>query len=353
MRAARFHDREDIRVEDVAEPPAPRDDEVLIAVEWCGICGSDLHEYRVGPIQTSHTPHPLTGATVPQILGHELSGRVLAAGPASRIAEGSRVAVMPLVTCGTCASCRRGLNQLCTRRAAIGMNHRWGGFASRTLVGGANVVALPDELSMEQGALLEPAAVAVTAVQRGDVGSGSRVFVGGYGPIGALVALAARAAGAQPIVVSEPSAGRAAHAAALGGVHVVDPIRDDVGAALRELTDDEGVDVAFECVGNERALQACIEVTRPSGTVVLCGLHPEPPRVDLLMAVEKQLTLVASYCYDTHDWSPVVELLASGRLPAERVVTRRIGLQRVVEDGFVALGRPDAEDIKVLVDTTD
>ncbi len=349
MRAARFHDREDVRVEEVPEPSSPEGDEVVIAVEWCGICGSDLHEYRAGPLQTSHVPHPLTGATVPQILGHELAGRVAAAGPRSALTEGDRVAVMPLVTCGTCASCRRGLNQLCTRRAAIGMNHPWGGFAARVLVGAGNVVPLPDGLSLEQGALLEPAAVAVTAVERGRVKPGSRVLIAGYGPIGALVALAATEAGAVAVVVSEPSEGRAAHAREVEGVHVVDPVRESLPEAVAELTSGEGVDVAFECVGSAHALQACIEVTRPNGTVVLCGLHPEPPRVDLLTVVERQLSLVASYCYDTRDWSPVVDAIASGRLPAERTVTRRIALDEIVEQGFEALGGPSAADIKVLV----
>ena len=350
MKAARFHGREDVRVEDVAEPRSPERDEVLIAVEWCGICGSDLHEFHAGPLQTSLEPHPLTGATLPQILGHELAGRVLAAGPDADVKLGRRVAVMPLVTCGRCASCLQGLNQLCTRRAAIGVSHPWGGFAAEALVPDANVIELPDDLSMEQGALLEPTAVAVTAVKRGGVRQGSRVFIAGYGPIGALVALAVAAAGATVIVVSEPSAGRAARAAGNGPVRVVDPTRESVKAVVAELTDGEGVDVAFECVGNAGALQACIEAARPNATVVLCGLHTTPPSVDLTTCVEKQLALLGSYCYDTRDWSDVVEAIASGRLPAERVVTRRIALDDIVTEGFRALGHSSA-DIKVLVDT--
>ena len=161
MRALRFHAARDLRIEDVAEPPAPREGEVVIRVATCGICGTDLHEYVSGPIVTPVDPHPLTGAQNPQILGHEFAGDVMAVGPGvTRVAEGDRVAVMPLAYCGTCAYCRRGLQHLCATMACVGLSHAWGGMAEFATVAEYQVVRLPDGVTHPQGALIEPTAVA-------------------------------------------------------------------------------------------------------------------------------------------------------------------------------------------------
>jgi (R,R)-butanediol dehydrogenase / meso-butanediol dehydrogenase / diacetyl reductase len=352
MKAARFYGKQDIRVEDVPEPQEPAGRQVLIEVDWCGICGSDLHEYRAGPIQVPVKPHPLTGAVLPQILGHEFAGRVIASGTDAAVAVGSEVAVMPLVACGTCASCRRGLSQLCAKRGAVGMSHPWGGLARYALVDRANVVLLPPGFTTEAGALLEPAAVAATAVRRAQIEPGSAVLITGAGPIGALVALAALAAGAGPVLVSEPSRERAAFVAQLGDVQVVDPTRGDVVEAVARIVDCDGPAVALECVGNAVALGACIDAVRPGGTVVLCGLHSRLPEVDITACVEKQLSLLGSYCYDTKDWSDVIDLIASGSLPVRQVVTGRISLDDVVIDGFQRLLEPSTGDVKILVRTS-
>jgi len=130
MRAARFYDKGDIRLEDVEVPGIHAPDEVLVEVAWCGICGTDLHEYVVGPIVTPVSPHPLTGATLPQTLGHEFSARVVEAGPeVTDVRVGDRVAVMPAIVCGRCAYCRRGLGHLCVRFACTGLSAETGGLA--------------------------------------------------------------------------------------------------------------------------------------------------------------------------------------------------------------------------------
>src|SRR5438552_16591540 len=157
MRALRFHAARDLRVEDVPEPPAAAAGEVVVRVSACGICGTDLHEYTAGPIVTPVEPHPLTGAQNPQILGHEFAGDVVATGAGvTSVAEGDRVAIMPLAYCGRCAYCRRGLQHLCATLACAGLSHAWGGMAQRASVAEYQVVRLPDGVTHRQVALIEP-----------------------------------------------------------------------------------------------------------------------------------------------------------------------------------------------------
>src|SRR3954468_6112607 len=209
MRALRFRAAHDIRIEDVAEPSAPGPGDVVVRVVTCGICGTDLHEYMAGPIVTPVEPHPLTGAQNPQILGHEFAGEVVAVGGGvTSVAEGDRVAIMPLAYCGRCAYCRRGLQHLCATMACVGLSHAWGGMGQLATVAEYQVVRLPDGVSHQQGALIEPTAAAAYGVERAGVSPGDRVLVTGAGPIGALAALCARAAGAAEVYVSEPNAAR-------------------------------------------------------------------------------------------------------------------------------------------------
>ena len=192
MRALRFHAARDLRIEEVDEPAAPGPNEVVVQVVTCGICGTDLHEYVAGPIVTPVEPHPLTGARNPQILGHEFAGDVVATGAGvTSVGEGDRVAIMPLAYCGTCTYCRRGLQHLCATMGCVGLSHAWGGMAQLATVAEYQVVRLPDAVSYQQGALIEPTAVAAYGVERGGVAPGDRVLITGAGPIGALAALCA------------------------------------------------------------------------------------------------------------------------------------------------------------------
>src|SRR5690348_16269705 len=251
MRALRFHAARDLRIEEVAEPPSPGTDEVIVRVATCGICGTDLHEFVAGPIVTPVEPHPLTGAQNPQILGHEFAGEVVAVGDGvTRVAAGDRVAIMPLAYCGQCPYCRRGLQHLCATMACVGLSHAWGGMAELATVAEYQVIRLPPEVSYRQGALIEPTAVAAYGVERAGVAPGDSVMITGAGPIGALAALCAHAAGAARVYVSEPNAARRARAEALGVATVVDPTSIDVPGFLHDETEGLGVDVAIECSGH-------------------------------------------------------------------------------------------------------
>lgn len=352
MRAARFHGAGDIRVEEVAEPEGDLDaSEVLVAPRWCGICGTDLHEYSTGPIVTPAQPHPLTGAELPQILGHELAGEVLAVGAGiTHVAPGDRVSVMPLAYCGKCHFCRRGLNHLCTSMGCVGLSWDWGGFASRAVIRGYQAWPLPDNVTDEQGALIEPAAVAAYGVARGGVQAGDRVLVTGAGPIGALTVLAAFAAGAGEVYLSEPNPARRRRAQLLGPSATFDPGATDVAGEARERTEGLGVDVAIECAGNAPALRACLGAARTRGTVAQVGLHVADASFDPMSLAERELSIVGTWAYSVHDWPRITSQVASGAFPVERVVTARIGLGEIVRDGFEVLTDPEGDQIKILVE---
>jgi len=348
VRALRFHSARDLRLEEVAEPGTPCGREVLIAPVICGICGTDVHEYAVGPFLTTVEPHPVTGGHVPQILGHELSAVVVEVGPGvDSVAAGDRVSVMPLVGCGTCAACRDGREHMCRLRAAVGLRHPWGGMGELALVDAGQAVRMPDELTWEQGAMIEPAAVSWSAVRTGEVSAGDSVLVTGAGPIGSLAAVAAAAAGAR-VLVSEPNQRRGARVAALG-FDVIDPRAVDVSEACREWSPG-GVDVAIECSGQPAAIQASLAALAPGGRVVQTGVPVRPTELDLARLMLSGLSIVGSVGYPIRCWPELMGEVASGALSIERVMTARIPINDAVSDGFERLLDPSGDDIKILVD---
>ena len=353
MRAVRYHTARDVRVEQVAEPDGVGPHELLVRPRYCGICGTDLHEYVAGPIVTSVAPHPLSGAQNPQILGHEFAADVLEVGAEVRTTRpGDRVAIMPLIFCGQCYFCLRGLNHLCTRMACVGLSWAWGGLGELAVVAEYQVAVLPDELSYEQGALIEPAAVAEYGVQRGAVRPGDSVLVAGAGPIGALALLAARAAGAGAVYLSEPNAVRAAAVEHLGATAILNPTETPVPDELRDRTGGIGVDVAIECAGNSRALSDCVMATRRAGTVVQTGLHVGPAEVQPMVWSQNDLTIVGTWCYRVYDWQRIAALIQTGAFPVERVITSKIELEATVPEGIEALIDPAGDDLKILVSVT-
>lgn len=349
MKAARFYAARDIRVEEVDPPGDPGMGEVLIAPAWCGICGTDLHEYLDGPIVTPADAHPLTGAELPQILGHEYSGTVLAVGShVTHVKPGDRISGMPLISCMRCYHCVRGDQHLCQTMACTGLSYQWGAIAEQAIVPAYQLTRIPDDLSLQQGALLEPAAVAMYAAERARLLGGDSVLITGLGPIGSLVALAARALGAALVLAVEPNPNRAAKADDLGVGQVL-PVGSDLVDTVLDLTDGVGVDAAIECSGTEAGLNTGIDAVRAKGTVVQAGLHTETASVDPMKWCLKDLHIEATWAYPVHVWPRVSRLVSTGRLPVEKVITSEIGIDDVVERGFERLIDPAGNESKVLV----
>ena len=353
MKAVRFHAARDVRVEDVPAPDQPLGaKEVLIKPIVCGICGTDLHEYLAGPIVTPTKPHPLSGATNPQILGHEFSALVVDKGrEVSHVTVGDRVSIQPLVTPRDDYFARRGLYHLNPDMAAIGLSWKWGGMGEYAVVNDYNVTRIPDTLSDIQGAMVEPGAVALYGVERGGVGAGSTVLVSGAGPIGAMTILAARAAGASLIFVSEPNEIRRKIAASLvPGVIALNPNTDDIVTMIRDLTEEGvGVDVSLECVGLERSLNLCVDAVRRGGKVVQVGLHMKPASIDAMLWALKDISVEATWCFQVQMWPRIISMIENGQYPVEKVVTSQISADDVVEKGFKELLDPSGQNLKVLV----
>jgi (R,R)-butanediol dehydrogenase/meso-butanediol dehydrogenase/diacetyl reductase len=349
MRAAVFHAARDVRVEDVAEPSGLGDREVLLRPTWCGVCGTDLHEFAQGPIVIPAEPHPLNGSVLPQILGHEFSAEVVETGAdVTKVSAGDRVSIMPLLVCGRCPYCVRGMNHLCVSMACTGLSSPWGGIAELAIVSDYQVTPLPDAVSDVQGALIEPTAVAAYGVDRAGLTPGDSLLITGCGPIGALAALYAFANGIR-VIVAEPNPNRAEFARSLDVGDVLDPTDGDPVERIRDMTDGLGVNGCVEASGNERALNTCIDATRKAGTVVQTGLHTKPAAIDPMQIALKDLTISGTWCYPIYDWPRIIGLVSSGRCPVERVVTAQIDADDVVSGAFEPLLDPQGHEMKVMV----
>ncbi|GEO26445.1 (R,R)-butanediol dehydrogenase [Alicyclobacillus acidoterrestris] len=348
MKAAMWYGRKDVRVVDI-ETPVVKAGTVKIQVSWCGICGSDLHEYIAGPMTIPvGTPHPLTGQVAPVVLGHEFSGQVVDVGEGvTHVQVGDRVVVEPVLSCGQCSPCQSGRYNLCVHRGFHGLTSDGGGFSEYTVVQANLVHKLPESLSFEAGAIVEPAAVAVQAVYSSGIRLGDTCVVFGAGPIGLLVIQAARAAGASTVIVVEVSEQRLAKAKQLGATYVINPQREEPLAVILELTGGHGVDVSFEAAGAEAALTQALECLKPGGELVVVSLwergislHP-----NLLVLNERKISSSAAYC---RMFPRVMSLMTSGQINAEALISKKIYLGDIVAEGFETLWT-DKSQSKILV----
>jgi len=349
MKAAVWHGRGDVRVEEVPEPPSPPWGQVKVEVAWCGICGTDLHEYLGGPLYVPvDAPHPLTGAQAPVILGHELSGRVVDVGPdVTRVDVGDRVALCPIIGCQECEWCASGAMGLCRNIAFLGVSWHGGGFAQFVNVYDYMCYRLPPEVSYEVGALVEPFAATFRAVKRAEVGPGQTVAIIGSGPIGLMALQSARIAGADRVIAFEPAARRQALALECGASAVVDPLTQDPVAAIRGLTGGAGADVVIECAGIEATGILAGRVARHRGRVVVMGVFEQPAPLDYTDLVYGEKTVMGRMGgYGVFE--EAIRAMAERKFDGEPLITGRIGLDDLL-DGFEALIEHKEENVKILV----
>ena len=356
MKALRFYAAKDLRIEEIDDIPQPGPGQVAIKNKYVGICGTDLHEYVAGPIFVPVEPHPFTKAQAPQVLGHEFSGEVTAVGEGvTHVKPGDRVSVQPLVMprSGDYFA-DRGLFHLSEDLALVGLSWMSGGMAEAAIVNDYNAVKIPDTMSWEEGALVEPTAVAVYACERGEVTAGDSVLVTGAGPIGMLAMLSAKAFGATKIFLSDVNETRLKLAKdILPDVITFNPMKDDVVAEIRAQTEGGvGCDKVIEASGNEAALNTGLQAVRKQGTIVQVGLHTKDSKLHWHDVTFKDVDVRGAWAYPTHYWPKVVDLIASGAIPAEKVVTKKIVLDEAVTEGFDALLDASGEHVKILIDVT-
>ncbi|MEO7720380.1 MAG: alcohol dehydrogenase catalytic domain-containing protein [Pseudolysinimonas sp.] len=316
-------------------PPAPGD--VQIRVAYTGLCGTDLHILHGNMDARVHTP--LT-------FGHEMSGTVAALGDGvTGWAVGDAVTVMPLEWDGTCPACLAGNQHICQNLTFIGIDSP-GSLQELWNVPASVLVALPAGLRLDHAALVEPVAVAVHDVRRSQLQQGQKVVVIGGGPIGVLIASVAREFGGD-VAVIELDATRRAQIDALGFT-TLDPRATDQVEWVTEWTAGAGADVVFEVSGAAQAVLGATDLAKVRGTIVVVAIHPVPREINLQRLFWRELSILGARVYQRVDFEKAVELLASGVIPAESLITKIVPLHET-QDAFADLEAGRAMKILVAV----
>jgi len=297
------------------QAPTPGPGEVLLHIQRIGVCGSDIHVY--------HGKHPLT--SYPVVQGHEFSAVLAALGPGvTGLTPGARVTALPQIVCGECAPCRRGDWHICDKLKVRGFQAP--GCAQELWVTPAeSIVPLPDSFTFEQGALVEPIAVAVHAVGRAGLLAGRNVVVLGGGPIGNLVAQTARCAGAQ-VLITDLSDYRLEIARQCGLEATSNANAETLAQASQRVFGKAGFNVAFECVGVEATVTAALNSIQKGGTIIIVGVFGEQPQVNLALLQDRELNLVGTAMYWRPDYQRAVALIASGGIQTGPLVTKHFAL---------------------------
>jgi (R,R)-butanediol dehydrogenase / meso-butanediol dehydrogenase / diacetyl reductase len=323
VRAAVTTEDHDFDLVDVSDP-SPGPDELLIRVAACGVCGSDIKAQRYAPAGI--------------IMGHELGGEIVAVGSsAGKWRAGAIVAVLPVVSCGTCEYCAAGTVSHCAQTRYIGMGPA-GGFADLAVVPARHAFAMPADLPAIYSALVEPFAVGLHGVHSAEVASGDDVLIVGAGGVGLTTLVWALTKGAVRVTVADPDPRRREFARAIGATDVVESVADAQAA---------GFDVAIECVGRPELLQACQAALRPLGRLVISGACAEPTPVEPITALLKELTIRYSVCYRPDEFYEVIDAFSTGLVDPSAVIGRTLPLDRIAE--AFDLVRDAGEDGRVLV----
>lgn len=350
MKAVRYYGKEDLRVEEIEEPQV-RPGTVKIAPAFNGICGSDLHLYHDGPIPpapTAEEAHPLSGETLPVVLGHEFSGVVEEVGDGvDTVTVGDSVVVEPLMVDGTCPACRKGAYNLCEQMGFIGISGRGGGLSEHIVVESQWVHPVGD-MPLDQAAMIEPLAVAVHGVNQTNAAAGQLAVVGGAGPIGLLVAAVLKAKGLTTIV-SEVSETRRTKAQTSGVADVVvDPTQDDLGTVVSEQTNGAMADLAFDAAGAPPVVGQLLDVLGAVGRLQVIAIHTAPVQIDLTGQLMMQDRVLGASVGYAHDHGEAIDLVRTGRVDLAPFITSTISADDIVTEGFERL-TTSQDEVKILV----
>lgn len=309
--------RLDVEEIDVGEPAGH---EVIVDVKACGVCATDLHMYHG---DKGAFPNP-----IPLVMGHEFSGVVSKVGPeVTSLKVGDRVCVDPNMYCGHCRACRKGQVHFCENMIGYGTT-LYGGFAQQCRVLEHAAYKIPDSLSFEHAALVEPVACSLHGIDRSNIHPGDTVAIIGLGSIGQLMMQLALAAGAARVIAIEPIAAKRETAKKLGACLTIDPTAEDVKQAIAQ-AGIESVDTVIECVGRANTMEQAVDIASNAATVMLFGLTPPETRISLLpleQIFNKEITITGSYINPLVS-QRVIDLLASGRIDLDTVITDRIPLE--------------------------
>jgi len=335
MRAAFFEGNQTIAVGPCV-PVEPGPGQVQIQVAYCGICGTDLHLFHGAMAHRLHLPH---------VMGHEMSGTIAAVGAGvDTYQAGDRVTVRPLDPCGDCPACRATHRHICQNLKFIGIDTP-GALQGLWTVPAHTLHRLPESLSLEHGAMVEPIAVACHDVRMGEVKAGDYAVVIGGGPIGVLIALVAQTRGAR-VRMAEVNPFRVRLAQDLG-IEAVNPMEVDLVTRVNLETGGAGADVVFEVSGSSAGVETMTKLPRTRGRIVVVAIFGEAPKVDLFRFFWRELKLTGARVYEPEDFEAAIGLAASAQLPLERLITSVVPLEGL--DGGLRQMERGGEVMKILV----
>lgn len=337
MRAAVLEDAGKIVVKDVPKP-SPREEEVLVKVKYCGICGSDLHAYKTGMYGLGLT------------MGHEFSGDIVELGSDVKGWNVDDKVIKKPDSCGECYYCRRGIINLCEKGVEYGLGiFSPGAYAEYVVVPTGALCKLPEELTYEQGTMVDPLSTPVRAIRLSKMKLGDTALVLGAGPLGLLTLQCAKLAGARAVYVTEKAKKRMALAKKLGADEVLSPDEVDICSRILEVTDNRGPDVVFECVGVPNTIRDAIRTVRNAGKIVIEGIFDEDVETRFLDIVLNEIGIKGVFAYDNHDFRCAVELIRKKSVDVDSIITDIISLNDIAKKGFEALIKPEKESVKILV----
>ena len=340
MKAMVYHGNRDLRLETVADP-TPGDGEALLKVDFCGICATDIEEYVYGP-------KFIDKAKLPIITGHEVTASVVEApDQTGRLKAGTRVALNTVLTCGTCFWCSIGETPQCEQFTVVGFD-RPGGLAEYLAWPVDELIPLPDNVSSESAALIEPSGVAHHCVQRGKIQPGETVAVVGAGTVGTLAMQIAAAKGARVFAVDVKQMSLDL-ASSLGAEVAINAAEEDAEEVLKGLTEGRGPDVVIDAAGAPNTPADCMKYVRRGGRVVLVAIYTSTPEFDFNSIVAQENTVIGTIAYGRADVQASVDLIASGKLRTTPLITDRIGLEEVIDVGFERMMAPTKDVFRILV----
>lgn len=320
------------------EAPISKKGSVVIKVEACGICGSDIHNWDMGE------PRGL-------IMGHEFAGRVVDPGNRKDLNVGDKVTGLPISPCGTCDACKTGNPQYCrsTWTKAVGLSlTNPGGYAEYTSCRSDLVKKLPNSMSFDEGTLVEPSAVALHAVALADIKVGAKVLVIGGGIIGLMACEFAKLEGASYIAMLETNMARAKKSTTIGKADdYFNALKQDTMAKLSEVSNG-GFDVVIECCGNSAAVSEAILAVKPGGKIILVGVSTGPVTIPTVAAVLGEVTIIGAIAYTEKEFETCIDLIAHKRINVKKYIDDMIPLEKT-NDAFLRLTSGKDAAVKIVI----
>lgn len=316
--------------------PEPGPDEVLIRVKRIGVCGSDVHVW--------HGKHPYT--SYPVVQGHEVSGIIEQSG--SSLKKGTPVTFQPQVTCEKCLSCRTGQYHICDHLKVMGFQTT-GAASELFCVPKSLILPLPEHCTLDQGALVEPLAVAVHALSRSDRNENKKVLVLGAGPVGNLTAQAAKASGADTVCITDLSDFRLKKAEECGILNTVNPKTVDLSDALIKIFGTDKADLILECTGNPNSMSQAVNMARKGTDIVVVGVFPDKVSLDIGLVQDRELRLIGTLMYQKRDYEQALFLLGKKLIQTDPLITHRFAFDDYTK-AYELIDREKEKTMKVMIE---